>query len=91
MKVKEILCDESKWCKGAFAKTPSGNDVLPEDEDACRWCLYGALGLAYPNPRDFHKAEQKIREICVRPIDVFNDHPDTTFADIRAVLELADV
>lgn len=41
---KELLYDEDRWCKYAFAAT-ANHFVLknPMIDDACRWCLTGAV------------------------------------------------
>jgi hypothetical protein len=41
MKLREFFTSESKWCKGASAKSESGKDTGPIDTDAARWCLLG--------------------------------------------------
>ena len=88
MKVRDLLCDESKWCKGAYRCYD-------------RMCLMGALREAYKNSDKFGRL-LLLRKVILRQfpqrldasnpvIIVFNDHPETTFADVRKVLELADV
>lgn len=40
-KMLDIL--ESGWCKGAFARASDGRSVLLTDDQACSWCVLGAL------------------------------------------------
>ena len=39
MKISELLCDESKWCKEHNAENAQGNQVYFESPDAVKWCL----------------------------------------------------
>jgi len=98
MKISELLTDESKWCKGSFAKTAYGFETTCNNPDACQWCLLGARYTAnltrgendalidavlalYPNRCGIYRDTDSL----VR----FNDHPNTTFDDIKRVLEHA--
>jgi hypothetical protein len=42
-KMNTILADESKWTKEAYARKPSGDCVEVFSQDACQWCLSGAM------------------------------------------------
>lgn len=41
--VRDLLADESRWTQGTAAVDTNGKDVHPKAEEACRWCVYGAL------------------------------------------------
>jgi len=41
--VRELIADESRWTQEAAARDAKGWVVHPRAEEACRWCVYGAL------------------------------------------------
>lgn len=40
---KALIATPATWTHKAFARNPLGNSVSPTDQDACQWCLVGAL------------------------------------------------
>lgn len=93
MTIKDILTDESKWHKGDLAVNSKGVDVSPDDPDACKFCLLGALKKAYgDNEEEYPKKLSNLYEANnFEGIIGFNDHPSTTFADVMALVEKAGV
>lgn len=101
MKVRDLLCDEGKWCKGANAVDANGDVVHPLSKHACRWCLLGAIIRCYgerpscpgtPGNLPLKEIRKQLGPPTkVIPISTWNDARTTNFADIRRVLELADV
>jgi len=92
MKVSDILCDESKWTKGALAKDKNGNKVDIHCPDAVCYCIMGAFGKAREFKNSIHKVWDSIYNIYgnkYKDIPDFNDSSDTTFEDIKKVLERA--
>lgn len=96
MKIKELLTDESRWCKGHVARNKYGEKEDIESEQAVCWCLSGAIGKCYPY-KDRNAISLKIRDAIVKHLGyvlgtiAFNDDKKTTFEDVRKVIELADV
>jgi hypothetical protein len=43
VKVKELLATEEQWTQGHYAKNTNGTPVGYTSEDACSFCLLGAL------------------------------------------------
>jgi hypothetical protein len=88
MRISEVLSDESKWTKGAFARDTEGKEVPAEDEKAVRWCLVGAAIKCRKDYKLFRHPiltdwwEWKPGFSIVR----FNDADTTTFKDIRRVV-----
>ena len=89
MKVLDVLTDESRWVKSDFGCPGSPR------------CLGGAMteiGVALPGWTRMEEAiEALFPERCrddptsvFRIVD-FNNHPDTTFEDVRRVVKFADV
>ena len=42
-KGRELIDAPEHWCQIVFAEDSMGNPVLPESDDAVKWCAYGAL------------------------------------------------
>jgi hypothetical protein len=47
MKAYELLDNEDKWIQGNFATDINGFSVSPTDDNACCWCVVGALMKCY--------------------------------------------
>lgn len=94
MTLREVLKDESCWCKGMSAQSRYGKSVPIASEMACRFCLHGAMEKSqfWPTVRLKEAIEKLFPERWSKychDLAKFNDHPDTTFADITAVLDEA--
>lgn len=46
---KSIIANPNKWAREAMARDRLGNEVKPEDETACCFCLVGAVRRAAHN------------------------------------------
>lgn len=98
MTVCELLSDESKWCKEAMARDANGEETVEWGEDACQWCLSGAVGKCYsriPNA-DVQDVFRRLKSAIIAegtnvPIEIWNDADSTSFADIRRVIEKAGI
>lgn len=42
-KLKELLSDPNRWMQGYLAQNDKGDYVSPLQEDACKFCLDGAI------------------------------------------------
>jgi hypothetical protein len=40
---RDLLADPSRWIKGEIAQNAAGDARNPDDPDACKWCMNGAL------------------------------------------------
>ena len=101
MKISELLKDESCWTKSQFARDVNNVPVEPGSPDACSWCLIGALDKCYASTTTGSEARTKLTD-AVRQysepqcgsgwgVSTYNDREQTTFADIKAILEIAGV
>jgi hypothetical protein len=91
MKVSELLRDPSRWIKHAMARDALGELVPTCDTKACQWCLIGAVSRCDVKSKPIRDAIEKLFPDRFRDsILFFNDHPDTTFADVQAVLKEAN-
>lgn len=83
-KPSEALSDESKWVQRSPAIDINGDPCHP-DKGVC-WCLLGVMlycGVSF-------EKRQQVRAMTVRMgfegVSDFNDHPNTTFKDVRNLL-----
>jgi hypothetical protein len=91
MKVRELLSDESKWTKGSVARDFEGHFLLnPLDGRACSWCLVGALCYCY-SVFDNGPSIKVIDRLGVRSLSKWNDAPERTFAEVKALVEELDI
>lgn len=40
---RNLLSEHDRWNQGTFAVTADGQSTNPTDQEACRWCLLGAM------------------------------------------------
>lgn len=102
MKVQDILTSESKWTKGAYARTATGKRTIYQSDDACKFCLQGAIyRVTAGNVKRAMSIENKIvkklnaeRQTCSSPywcITQWNDSSRRTFAEVRGLIEELDI
>jgi hypothetical protein len=102
--IQNLLKDESCWHqardgwvelarkKGTELPVLSGVAAMAPDE--CSFTLTGAMLVAYPDHDEMLIANGKIRDLLPRGFDIidhWNNHPETTFNDIRKLIEEANV
>jgi len=105
---RERVADVARWCRGVYAVDEDGQSTGPMEENACAWCLVGALFKAAGfcgdddceqciengAKDDAHAALDVLRAHAPDPareqgVDVWQDTPATTHADILAALDVA--
>jgi len=92
MKIRELLSDESKWCKGAIARAVSGFEVKPESEDAVCWCIGGAFELCYKHNREEARSTlDKLVKETGDMLHAWNDAPERTFKEVKELVDRLDV
>ncbi len=96
MKIKDLLNSPDKWIQHCYAKKKNGKLVHPAKPEAYCFCLRGALIQCYANMQEKNVAENKLLKVVAENtlhtgLIAFNDSPETTFEDIRRILEIADV
>lgn len=94
--MRNLLADEKCWTKGAPARDAQGLPALSASNESVCWCLMGASNRA--------RSDLGLGVLCdqlaIDALDLalgggpgvvpsFNDHPDTTHADILAVIDRA--
>lgn len=107
MKIRELLSDESKWTKGWFARDANGISIIygygvcsesvALDGRACSWCLTGACKRCYPDTNDWWEKLKDIKERLIQKgyygtsLSSWNDAPERTFAEVKALVEELDI
>ena len=65
MKAWELINDRSKWTQNANARDDHGGTCYPLEEDACQWCISGAITKVYgPYTAEGEAAMEKLRDVC---------------------------
>ncbi len=88
-KIRSVLSDPQKWTKRAFARLPTGDPTSWDNNNACCWCLEGAIlrscrsGGINPIP----VYEELHSFLPFRAIANFNDDDSTTHADVLNLLD----
>lgn len=97
--LKELFDHPSRWIKGALRGRRDGMGFvrtgIPDCEEPNCFCLLGGAIEVYGSPSPQAK---RLREVITElfpqfqhSLVDFNNHSETTFADIRKVLEKANV
>ena len=93
MKILELLDRPDRWTKGANARNASGGRVDIHSDEAVRWCLDGGtVKCGVSNLA----TETKLKQACLSLYGTvyygyWQDQPETTWEQVRALLVLADV
>ena len=66
MKLKEIFKTEESWIQGVMARDKNNRMVEPEDSEAVKFCLMGAIALCYPNLYEKRRVHKKIKSYHAR-------------------------
>ena len=105
-KIKGLLSDQDRWTQGYYAKDENGEDVSCFADDACQWCLLGAItkvtdplliSIDVRNMIDYaimdlHKdLFEEAKDESVEPVVFFNDHENTTYETVINVIDAAIV
>ena len=93
MKVRELFTDASKWTQGPSAKQSDGTPCSEYSAEACSWCLAGAINKCYDDIPTAHKVN--IKETLSQTLGMhfidWNEEPNRTFEEVKALVEKADV
>jgi hypothetical protein len=98
-KVKTLLADPKRWCKGYYAVDSNGKISTPLNPEAVCWCLSGAVKKIYTSLDSLNAIHRKLRDSVEKlyplrfagNIIAFNDAQETTYKDIMKVLKDANV
>lgn len=90
MKAHELLSDESKWCKGCHCRDVHGNRVQGGSATAYAYSLSGVLLETY-RERAGGPMQKVFNRIGRHLLRKWNDAPERTFAEVKAVLVELDL
>lgn len=91
MKMRELLSDETKWTRRKYAEDRWMNSVRPCEHEAVAWCLKGAALKCYTNDEEYRKVMDALTFEVGGRISAWNDSPERTFAEVKALLERLDI
>lgn len=94
MKVRELLSDKSKWTKGKFARDSSGSCSPILDSTATAFCLAGAAFHCYSHPLSsitFNEIWSILWSRLKTTPTTWNDSPERTFEEVKALVEELDI
>ena len=90
MKAQDILTDESKWCKNYLGMTPDGLGVRECHPKAVSFCLIGAIFKAY-HCNSVYVVDRVRNHLGTSSVAKWNNEPERTFAQVRALIEELDI
>jgi len=98
MTLQELFKTTNQWSKTVMAKNSKELPCDPFDRDAKSWCLLGGIQKCYgpmcagrftgESSRVFNQLSAEIKD---KPMATWNDSEFRTFAEIRALIEQANV
>ena len=87
-RARDLIANEQNWCKGSFARSWFNVPVLPQSTLARRFCAIGAI------IRVSRELQLRTKDAClalqwqtVQPVEVWNDAPARTHADVVAAFD----
>lgn len=97
MKPSELLAKPESWCVTAMARNADGNARSPDDPDACRWCVAGAIFKCYRGNDTARKeameaiAAKLPKDAPLYAVHEWERNPARTHAEILALVEEANL
>ena len=77
------------WCQGMSARTANGDACRSDSPYACKWCIAGSIGIAYPE--DIQRrmiVSNKLYDVLGHSqISKWNDDPKRTQAEVVQLLQ----
>ncbi len=92
-RVQRLLEKQERWTKGVSARDANGASTYPSSDNACSWCLTGALDAVALNGDRYiagNLVQDAVQARGYSNIPAFNDAPETTHYDVLSVLAEAD-
>lgn len=86
--VRELLANPARWTQGPFARDASGTAVSPGTDEACSFCLVGAVYRVYGN-MDLHTLIPHLPAGMTVP--EFNDTKGRTHAEVLDLVVKAGI
>lgn len=91
MKIHEFI-SEANWTQKALCRDQSGaQHHWPHGSTICQWCLGGMIIKCYPRIDDQQRIFDLISNKIGMVIHRWNDSPDRTWEDVRALAQELDI
>ncbi len=92
MKVADLYTDSSRWTKGAYERNAAGEPIRFQKEGAVCWCLVGAMQQCYLTEGSYGARMRAVAaHVGCYDLTAWNDAPERTFAEVRALVEELDL
>lgn len=93
MKIKELFSGPEKWTKGHNAREADGTETFTHDQSARCWCLWGALIKCYHGLSEETSRISYLLQATIPggKVSQWNDAPERTFAEVKALVEKLDI
>ena len=95
MKIYELLSKRNAWTQNNYAKNTKRRPVMPNDPDACCWCILGALSKCYPDIEENKRvADRLYNHPTIRKakgLVAWNDSPSRRKSHILALCKELDI
>lgn len=93
--IRQLLSEPARWTQGTMARSKSGELVTPRSDDACSWCMFGAVLKVCGTTLEAEGRACRVLEIFRRvvywpqSIPSFNDEYGRKHEDILSAIDLA--
>lgn len=91
MKAWELLDSPSKWTQSVNAKNQAGDEVPVLSDQACSWCVLGAVRRCYTSFGEIYAAHTRLSANVGVFVADWNDSPVRTYQEVHAVLKSLDI
>jgi len=96
MKIRELLSNESKWCKGAHARNALGEECVPYapkfglNGNVAKWSLRAAIDECYDGTGQAGEIYIKLL-VATNPLSVKKWEKSHTFKEVKELVDRLDV
>ena len=78
---RELISDKTNWVRKVYALDNLGREVTPTNENACKWCSYGAIykiagGVDYPARHKLRQASSILYGDTPVGVNDYQSHAD---------------
>ena len=87
--IKDVLSDESSWTQNTFARDVNGNTIDVDSDNACSWCLMGAIYKSSDTVNQSNDVVDCLYRVTGQSVCYYNDNKETQHQDIVNLLNTA--
>jgi hypothetical protein len=89
LKVIALIENPKAWTQGVPARDVEGTSVPPNNQQACKWCMLGALTKVTATYDSWQEAMGKIRDAMQGDVCIATFNDTHTHAEVLALLRKA--